>query len=313
MAQYTQLSAKEIEEIARHYGLAVSSFESIAGGAENSSYLLNTAQGRVVLTLFEHKTVEGAEPLGKLLVYLEEQGFSNTRVLARADGGLISSHRGKPVMLKHYLEGQVQSELGEDMLRQLGSELAQLHAIPAPDYLAREPAYGLRRISGAPREKFEPNFAHWLAQRAAALTQATLDDLPRGLIHADLFYDNVLFVGDRLLALIDFEEACHYSLVFDMGMAIVGTCLVGGEIKLSKARALLAGYEALRALEESERAALQAHIEIGALSTAYWRYWKYRIQQPTPERADKHLEMKAIAEQVMAIPSDKLLAKVFEA
>lgn len=312
MAQYTQLTKKEIEEIAAHYELAVSSFESIVGGAENSSYLLSTSQGRMVLTIFEQQTMESAQPLGRLLVYLEEQSFRSTRVLARADGALISSHQGKPVMLKHYIEGQVHLELSEDMLHQVGVRLAQLHAIPAPDYLASEPSFGMRRISRAPQENFEPQFADWLARRAAALTATIPRDLPRGLIHTDLFADNLIFEGERLLTIIDFEEACRYSLVFDIGEAIVGTCQMRGEIAWPKARALLAGYEAVRALEEAEWASLQAHIEYGALSTGYWRYWKYHIQQPTPQRAKKHLEMKAIAEQVAAIPADEFLAKVFE-
>ena len=249
--------------------------------------------------------------MGKLLRYLEEKHFPSSRVLTRADGGLVSKYKGKPVMLKHYLEGQVYRELNEDMLRQLGAALAQLHSLSAPDYMASEPAFGLGRIGKGLAEIGDELFREWLNDRSKWIEQELAEDLPTGLVHADLFNDNVLFEGDRLLALIDFEDASQYMLVYDIGMAIVGTCLAGTEIAWSKARTLVQGYEAVRRLDERERATLQASTEYGALSTAYWRYWKYHIQQPTPERANKHLEMKVVAEQVAAIPTDELLIALF--
>jgi len=298
--------------IAGRYGLAISSFESIAGGAENSSYLLGTDQGRMVLTLFESKTMEEAQRLGTLLSYLEEVNFPSTLVLPLPKGGLVSSHQGKAVMLKHYLDGQVHTKLSEDMLRQLGGKLAQLHGLSSPAYLPDVPAFGLKRIRAGLDEVRDADFRAWLIEWGDWLEQQLSWELPRGLVHADLFQDNVLFADERLLALIDFEDAGHYKLVYDIGMAIVGTCLVELEIAWPAARALLAGYEEVRRLEEGERRAIQASVVYGAMSTAYWRYWKYNIYQPTPERTDKYLEMKAVADKVRTIAKDSFIEKISE-
>lgn len=291
--------------------MAVSSFESIAGGAENSSYLLGTDQGRMVLTLFESKTMEEAQRLGKLLGYLERESFSSTRVLPMTSGDLVNSHQGKAVMLKHYLDGKVLKELSEDRLRQLGGTLAQLHALSAPNFLPEEPAFGLGRIRLGLDEVRDEAFRDWLIELGDWVEQELGGDLPSGLVHADLFQDNVLFAGERLLAVIDFEDAGRYKLVYDIGMAIVGTCLAGIEIAWPKAAALVAGYEEMRLLEKRERTALQASVVYGAISTSYWRYWKYNIYQPTSERTDKHLEMKAVADWISSIAADIFLERIF--
>jgi len=311
LARYTQLLDKDIEEIAGLYGLVVSSFDSIAGGAENSSYLLGTDQGRIVLTLFESKTMEEAQRLGKLLRYLEHEEFPSTRLISLPDESLVGSYQEFPVMLKHYLDGQVHKELIEDKCRQLGGTLARLHALPAPDFLADEPAFGLRRIRRGLAEVRDEGFRKWLSERAAWVEQELAGDLPSGIVHADLFSDNLLFDGEHLVALIDFEDAGHFKLVYDIGMAIVGTCLIGTKIAWPKAAALVESYEEVRELKSSEREAIKASIVYGALSTAYWRYWKYNIRQPTPLRADKHLEMKAVAENGAALSADEVSAHLF--
>jgi homoserine kinase type II len=311
LAQYTHLTKQDIEEIARPYGLLVSSYDSIAGGAENSSYQLETDKGPMVLTLFETKTMREAERLGELLKHLAAQNFHSHRVVEMADGALIGEHERKAVMLKHYLKGEVLAVLSERMVRQLGTQMALLHAIPAPNYLPDEPAFGLKRIRLGLAEVRDDSFKEWLDQRIEQLEQRMGNKLPNGLVHADLFNDNVLFRDEELVALIDFEDAGHTVLVYDIGMAIVGTCLQGTNVDWEKARALVRGYESLRNLEAQERNSLQASIEYGALSTAYWRYWKYNIEQPTPERADKHLEMRAVAEGVGLINARNFRTSIF--
>ena len=311
MAQYTRLAEEDIEEIARLYGLAISSFESIAGGAENSSYQLETDMGSMVLTFFETKTMEEVEPLGQLLKHLEAQNFPSHRVVETTDGALVSTYQGKALMLKRYLLGEPLAVLNEAMVRQLGRQLAILHAIPAPDYLPNEPAFGLQRIRSGLAEVRDKSFKDWLDERCERVEQRMGKQLPIGFVHADLFNDNVLFNGEQLEAIIDFEDAGTTMLVYDIGMAIVGTCLRGPDVDWSKARALVEGYETVRKLEDQERVALQASIEYGALTTAYWRYWKYNIKQANQERAEKHLEMKAVAEAVAGVEPNIFTLRIF--
>ncbi len=104
--------------------------------------------------------------------------------------------------------------------------------------------------------------------------------------------------------IIDFEEACDYPFVFDLGMAIVGTCTDEGSVNLGKASALLQGYQQARVLSPQEKSVLQLFAEYGAIATSFWRYRQFNIRNPTPEKKDAHREMTDIADSIAAIEAD---------
>jgi len=135
--------------------------------------------------------------------------------------------------------------------------------------------------------------------------------LPIGLIHGDLFYDNVLFKRKNFRAIIDFEEACHYYKGFDIGMGILGLCTEGTAVALDKAQALVAGYQQVRLLEESEKETLQLFVEYAAIATSYWRFWKYHIHTPMVEKVDKHWQMVRLAQGINAKSQTRFLEAVF--
>ena len=154
-------------------------------------------------------------------------------------------------------------------------------------------------------------YEDWLAQRYKILKQKIPSGLPRGLIHGDVFYDNVLFDGKTFKALIDFEEACHYYKVFDLGMAVVGVCTEDLQVRLTKVRSLVDGYQNIRVLEEKEKESLQLFVEYAAIATSSWRFWKYNIDTPIAEKSDNHYEMANIAKEVRRIPKVKFMNTVF--
>jgi homoserine kinase type II len=310
MARYTQLRENEIQEIAGQYNLIVAEAEAIEGGAGNSSYLLQTRQGEYVLTVFDDKSLAYVVRLGQLLLLLAEYEFPTTRPLSSVEGGLITAYRDKPVMLKAYFAGQVCRNLTEPMLYQVGASLARLHQVPAPDFLPTEHPYGRQDFPTVIGRNVDPQYESWLADRFAYLEQSIPRGLPSGLIHGDLFYDNVLFEEERFKAIIDFEEACRYYKGFDLGMGILGLCEAGGTVGLDKVRALATGYQQVRMLEEIEKEALQLLVEYAAIATSYWRFWKYNIHTPMAEKADKHWQMVRLAEGVSAIPKASFLAAV---
>jgi homoserine kinase type II len=151
----------------------------------------------------------------------------------------------------------------------------------------------------------------WLVQQLAGYAQHKPIDLPRGLIHGDLFYDNVLFAGQRLKAILDFEEVSCDDLVFDLGMGIVGLCRVGGRAILEKARALVQGYEQVRVLEDKEKRVLQMCVAYAAATVSCWRYWKYHIAEPDETRAAKYRQMVQVAKRIQGIPQGEFSAVVF--
>jgi homoserine kinase type II len=245
------------------------------------------------------------------LYFLEELDFPTTRVQKLANGDMITSYQGKPVLLKPYIVGQVVENMDENMVSQVGAAMASLHEIPNPHYLPGQHAYGLETFPRVMGKGINLEYENWLAQRYDFLMQTIPSGLPRGLIHGDVFYDNVLFDGKKFKAIIDFEEACQYYKVFDLGMAVVGLCTEESKVRLPKVRSLVNGYQKIRVLERAEKEILQLFVGYAAIATSSWRFWKYNIDTPIAELSDKHWEMVNIAKDASAIPNEKFMNAVF--
>ena len=224
----------DVQAIAGDYALTEVVGEAFEGGA-NSSFALRTRQGDYVLTVFDEKSLEDVMKIGRLLLLLANHKFPTTRLLQTNEGDLATTFRDKPVMVKEYIDGRVIKNLDTKMVSQLGAAMGKLHQVPTPDYLPVEHAYGLQLFSKAIGRNINPEYETWLSEQLAYLERSIPSHLPRGLIHADMFYDNVLFDGTELKAVIDFEEACCYYRVFDVGMGIVGLCSDRATIDLDRA------------------------------------------------------------------------------
>jgi homoserine kinase type II len=219
-------------------------------------------------------------------------------------------HAGKPVMVKTYVPGQVYRDLDETMLRQIGAAMARLHQVTVPDFLSDKQPYGVEHLSYIMGRNINPEYEAWVARRLAHLAGRIPPGLPQGLIHGDVFYDNVLFVGKELQAIIDFENAfCHYQ-GFDLAMGMVGLCKEGPTLALDKARALVNGYERVRRLKRRERQALQLFVEYAATAVSCWRFWKYYIHTPSAEKADLPWRMVRLAKGVDDIPRARFLEAI---
>ncbi|MEJ2487014.1 MAG: homoserine kinase [Anaerolineales bacterium] len=301
MARYTILQQKDIQKIVRYYGLTINSFEAILGGAGNSSYLLRSTKGDFVLTVFNSKEWIDVINLRKLLNYLDKNEFNTTKLLPRLDGAYVTKFKNFPVLIKHYIRGKVYEKLTNKMLRQTGKELARLHKIPPPDYLPLTHSYGRQVFTKVIGKGIDLDFEAWLAGKQRRIKKQLPKKLPRGLIHGDLFYDNVLFKGNEMLTLIDFEEACNYFFIFDVGMGILGQCREGNSISLKKAKEFVSGYQKVRKLEKIGKEKLKLFVEYAAVATSYWRFWNYHIFIPTPEKQKTHRKMMQIADHIRAI------------
>lgn len=310
MTPYLQLQENEIVEAVRKYNLEPIGYEPIEEGAGNTSYLLRTTQRRYILTIHEIEKIRVIK-LCKLLNMLEKYEFPTTRVEKMANGEIIATIRGKPAMLKSYIIGQVVKVPDEDMIAQVGTALGKLHQIPKPDYLPEQHAYGLETFHYIVDQGLNVEYEKWLGQRYDFIQKTLPAGLPQGLIHGDVFYDNVLFEGQKFKAIIDFEEACNYYKVFDLGMAIVGMCSEQMQIQLPKVQSLIHGYQKIRKLEGVEQEVLKVCIEYAAVATSAWRFWKYNIDTPTTEKSEKHQAMIGIAMNANAISNDVFINSVF--
>ena len=246
-----------------------------------------------------------------LLGHLAAHGFSTTRVVGAVDGGPVTEHRGKPVFVKRYLEGSPPATMTPAMLYRLGRQIARLHRVEAPKYLPNGFAYGLSSFDEIIASGADSGYRRWLNAKKAYLEQAIVPDLPHGLIHGDIFDDNTLFAGDRLVAIIDFEEACRYYRVFDLGMCVVGTCRTAGMVDLEKTRSLVNGYRSIGRLEPAEKEQLQAFVIYGAVATSFWRFRQYHLIVPDSTDRETYRSMNAIADQVHDLPPAAFYGQVF--
>lgn len=298
MADYTKLSKQDIEALMREFVEDdIVSSKAMPGGAANSSFLVRTDVNTFILSVCNEKNFDQAQNLANLLHYLGRRCFPTTKIISSKCGERVTSYNGIPVILKEYLSGGVCGNPTSQMLFKLGTLIAQLHQISAPDYLPKRFPYGIESFSQVISAFPESEYAKWLKEKQDFIQSGFLPELPTGLIHGDIFLDNVLFNEGNLVAIIDFEEACNYYKVFDLGMCIVGTCVENGSVSLDKAKNLLVGYESIRELGDMERNVLPLFSEYGAVATSFWRFRHNFIINPQ-SRKDNYLEMVTVANDI---------------
>lgn len=310
MVQYTKLSESEIQAIAGKYELKVIDYESIKQGIGNTNYLLSTKGGKYILTIFRIDPIQVAH-VSEVLLLLEKHNFPAPRLMTRASGEVLLRYQGKSVLIKPYIDGQVVIDLDDGKLHQVGAALARLHEIPAPKYLLNQHTYVVTTYPKVMEQELDQNYREWIGQRYRLLMKKIPSKLPVGLVHGDLFYDNILFEDEKLKAILDFEDVSRTNMVFDLGMAAVGICTEDTKIKLDKVRALVKGYQEVRSFEEGEKYSLQLFIECAAILTSTWRFWNYMMDEPDNEKPRKHTQMVNIAKCVSAIPNEIFMNAVF--
>lgn len=265
MAVYTHLSLTELDIFLGDYNIgSVMSFEGIAEGVENSNFFLKTDQGCFILTLYEKRVNPADLPffIG-LLDHLAARGIKCPMPVRGRDGEALRTIVGKPASIVTFLEGICVNTPQPSHCRELGRNLAALH-LAGQDYEGRrENTLGLKGW----RPLFEQcrTRTNEVEQELTDLVLDELDfldiewpgDLCQGLIHADLFTDNVFFRKNYISGLIDFYFACNDALSYDLAICINAWCFeTDGSFNTTKARAITEGYNAVRPLENREKTSL---------------------------------------------------------
>jgi len=257
---------------------------------------------------------------GQLLLLLETYRIPCNRLVLPVKSEILTTFATadgvKPVMLKKYIKGHVVKDLDEIMLSQLGRQVALLNQIPSPSYLTTNHPYGRQFFPKVISMGIDVKYESWLVEELEYLDRYIPDNLPRGLIHGDLFYDNMLFdpssnIPGGFKAIIDFEEACHYYLVFELGMCILGTCVNNSVVDFKKARSLVDGYQKVRLLVQKEKNSLQVFIRYAAAATSYWRFKKYNIEDPDEDKESHHWKMVQISKKFSEISKSHFYDAIF--
>ncbi|MCB1419865.1 MAG: homoserine kinase [Notoacmeibacter sp.] len=265
MAVYTDISEEELEAFLSAYPIGrLMSYRGIAEGVENSNFMLHVEGGSYILTLFEKRTNERDLPFfAGLMDHLAGKGLSCPQPVKRSDGAIIGRLAGRPAIIVSFLEGMWPRRPTATHCREVGVALARMHlaaadfAIPRANGLALKDWRPLFNLAADRADDVEPGLAEEVSAELAILEARWPAGLPSGVIHADLFPDNVFFLGQELSGLIDFYFACNDLLAYDVAICLNAWCFERDfSFNLTKGQALLAGYQSVRKLSKAELDAL---------------------------------------------------------
>jgi len=266
MAVYTDVAADELGEFLSQYEIGeLLSYKGIAEGVENSNFLLHTSSGYFILTLYEKRVAKSDLPFFlSLMTHLASRGLSCPQPVKNKSGEALSALAGRPAAIISFLEGVWPRKPNTAHCAGVGAALAQMHLAGADFPMVRANALsvsGWRPLfeQAAPRaEEVQIGLRDFLAAELDSLEgNIWPKDLPIGVIHADLFPDNVFFLGERVSGLIDFTFACTDILAYDVAICLNAWCFESDcSFNVTKARAFLSAYGKVRKLSLAEVSAL---------------------------------------------------------
>jgi homoserine kinase type II len=265
VAVYTEVSDDALKDFLALYDIGdVISFKGIAEGVENSNFLLRTAASQFILTLYEKRVRAADLPFFVgLMEHLAKRGVTCPQPVRNRAGEALGELAGRPAAIVTFLDGLWVRRPTVRHCCEVGEALARMHLAGADFGLKRPNALSLAGwpplLHAAETRVHEvaPRLREESATELAFLQARWPAGLPSGVIHADLFNDNVFFIGEKLSGLIDFYFACNDALAYDLAICLSAWCFEpDNEFNVSKGQALITAYERVRPLSEPEVAAL---------------------------------------------------------
>jgi homoserine kinase type II len=285
MAVYTHVPADEMQALAARYGLgAVRSAKGIAEGVQNSNYLVDTDGGRFILTLYEQQVEAADLPFFlALLDHLADRGLPVPRAIKDRDGVQVQTLCGRPACLIEFLQGVSLTTPSAAQARATGEALGAMHAALAdftlerPNVLGAESWQALFDRCAPNLDMIDPTLRGDIGAGLADVLPFWNDDGPRSTIHADLFPDNVLMLGDRVTGMIDFYFACTDLRLYDLAVTHTAWSFdaTGAHYDAEVGRAIIDGYAQSFGLSADDRAQLSVLAMGACIRFALTRAWDW--------------------------------------
>lgn len=277
MAVFTSVSEQEFSAWLHNYSLgSLLELQGIASGIENTNYFVTTSNGRFVLTLFEKLKAHELPFYLNLMAHLARHGIPCPSPVADRHNQFLGELNGKPACIVSRLSGKSLTQPSVENCAAVGAMLGQMHEAGLGfEEPMKNPRGAVWRASAAKQVLpfLNAQDADLLQAEVAYHAQNTIAGLPHGVVHADLFRDNVLMDGERVGGLIDFYFACNDSLLYDVAITVNDWCMGSGEIlEEMRTRALLDAYHAVRPFSAQEEIMWQVALRVAAL-----RFWISRL------------------------------------
>ena len=287
MAVYTKLSKKELVDFFSKYNLGqLSNYQEIKEGIENTNYFIQTEQGKFILTLYEKRVEEKDLPFFiSLMRNLFDNNFPSPNPIINKNGSYISEILNKKAAVVSFLDGVAKKVLNPNECYQVGTYAAKLHLITKDLVAKRRNKLSLnswKEIYNKVKRgcsKIHPNLSHIIEKNLNEIEKNWPKNIPSGIIHADLFPDNIFFKNNKLSGIIDFYFSCNDYYAFEIAICLNALCFEGKNENLSfnvtKAKKFIEGYSNIRKLTEDEKKCLKTLCQGAAMRFLLTRVFDY--------------------------------------
>ena len=262
MAVYTKLEHQEVRQFLEQYNINnFKDYKGITEGVENTNYLIKTSEQDYILTIYEKRVDENDLPFFiKLLSYLSENKFPCPKPIANKNNEKINRIKNKNAALVTFINGQSKNKITSEECFEIGKITAQLHEITKK--------FDINRKNNLSIENWESIFEKTIKQKIdldESIIKKTKNylnflkdkwpkNLPQGIIHGDLFPDNIFFTNNKVSGIIDFYFACNDFFAYEIAICINSLCFDNNfTFNMTKAKNLIDGYTSIRTLSEDEK------------------------------------------------------------
>ena len=265
MAVYTKFNKKNIEEILSNYNLGkLDFFKGIEEGIENTNYLLSVNKAKFILTIYEKRVKSQDLPFfSQLMTSLNKANFKCPVPIINNQNESLTNYKGKNLMIVSFLEGKAKQNLSPTNCKSIGIEVAKMHNITKNFKLKRENDLSVkswRSLFYSIKDKcsdIHKDLPKLIEENLNDVEKNWPNDLPRGIIHADLFHDNIFFIDDKFSGIIDFYFSCEDFFAFEIAICFNALCFDGLKSNLSfnvtKAKNFIDGYVSIKKLTDKEK------------------------------------------------------------
>ena len=265
MAVYTKLNKSEIEEIISLYKLKnLESFAPIEEGIENTNYVIIANKKKYILTIFEKRVKEQDLPFFcELISLLNKSGFKCPLPLLNLENSPISTFKRKKLTILTFISGKSKENLSNENCEDIGKEAAKLHLLTSNFKIHRKNALSIeswRNMFENIKDKcikIHKDLPNLIEANLKDIEQNWPSNLPSGIIHADLFKDNIIFENNKVSGIIDFTFSCNDFYALEIAICFNALCFDGVKSNLSfnvtKAKKFIDGYSSIRKLSDQER------------------------------------------------------------